>query len=217
MEIVNVYGVYYSLRGCMNNYENMLAKILASNEEKAKLDGRQKYPHSKIKVGASLYKVDVSEWDDNTTTIAIDEWIVRSIRRKRGTQTRIGKLRISDAYGDSAPVYVNVSAKIKGATWVRQSRKVNDFGWSKNIPQYYKVQFEVGNRLPLGLFTTKLAALKWALKDKEKWAVKLDNYRKNESDETELAEWDEEIVINKKSIRLLKSRIKKMTNTKDRK
>ncbi|TKF90931.1 hypothetical protein FCV67_25650, partial [Vibrio sp. F13] len=73
---------------------------LAAIRDKIAIEqGCQIYPHSKIKVGAVLYKVDVSEWDDGSTSISIDEWVVRSIKRRRGTQTPMGKKRVGDAYG----------------------------------------------------------------------------------------------------------------------
>ncbi|MEZ8996489.1 hypothetical protein AB4562_07090 [Vibrio sp. 10N.222.54.A1] len=110
---------------------------LAAIRDKIAIEqGCQIYPHSKIKVGAVLYKVDVSEWDDGSTSISIDEWVVRSIKRRRGTQTPMGKKRVGDAYGDTAPLYVNVTAKIKNTTWVRQSKHDNNFGWSNSIPKH---------------------------------------------------------------------------------
>ncbi|EMF7428917.1 hypothetical protein V4F63_004067 [Vibrio vulnificus] len=193
------------------DFELRMKNLDAISEKIAIEQGCQKYPHSRIKVGAVLYKVDVAEWDDGSTSISIDEWLVRSIKRKRGTQTPMGKRRIGDAYGDTAPLYVNVTAKVKDVTWVRQSRKVNDFGWSKSIPKHYREQFQVGKRLPLGIFTTPLAALKWALKDNERALDRYHDYRNEETDETEIAEWDEEIARKTKSVRLLKSRIKKLT------
>ncbi len=176
--------------------------------------GCQKYPKSKIKVGAILYKVDVSEWDDGSTSISIDEWVVRSIKRKRGTQTAMGKRRVGCQYGDTAPLFVNISAKIKGVTWIRVSRKVNDFGWSNSIPKYYREQFQVGHRLPVGIFTTPLAAMKWALKHHENQLNSYIKYRDEETVETELAEWEEEILHKRKTVRLLKTRLKKLTTNK---
>ncbi|AZS26252.1 hypothetical protein [Vibrio anguillarum] len=195
----------------MFDFNDQMKNLEALNENIAIKQGCQKYPHSKIKVGAVLFKVDVSEWDDGSTSISIDEWIVRSIKRKRGTQTPIGKSCTGYEYGDTAPLYVNVTAKIKDVTWVRQSRKVNDFGWSKSIPQYYKKQFQVGERLPNGIFTTPLAALKSALKDNERMLARYIDYRNRETDETEIAEFDEDITHKTKSVRLLKSRIKALT------
>ncbi|ODM57009.1 MULTISPECIES: hypothetical protein [Vibrio] len=194
------------------NLELRTNNLDALREKIAIEQGCQKYPHSKIKVGISLYKVDVAEWDDGSTSISIDEWLVRSIKRRRGTQTAMGKRRVGDAYGDTAPLYVNVTAKIKGVTWVKQSRMANDFGWSKSIPKGYREQFQVGARLPLGIFTTPLAALKWALKDNERELERYHDYRNKVTDEAEIAEWDEEINHKTKSVRMLKSRIKKFTS-----
>ncbi|MGF1827532.1 hypothetical protein [Vibrio splendidus] len=170
----------------------------------------QVYPHSKIKVGAVLFKVDVTEWDDGSTSIALVEWIVRSIKRKRGTQTAMGKKRVGIQFGDSAPQYVNVIAKIKNKTWIRQSRKTNDYGWSKSISEHCREQFEVGRRLPIGMFSTPLAAFKWALRDNEIALRRYIDYRNKETVKSEIAEWDIEITHKSKSVRLLKSRIKKL-------
>ncbi|KAB0482368.1 hypothetical protein F7Q91_02895 [Vibrio chagasii] len=170
----------------------------------------QKYPHTKIQVGAILYKVDVCEWDDGSTNINLVEWEVRSIRRKRGTQTPMGKRRIGSQFGDSAPLYVNVTAKIKNRTWIKQPASIGGYGWTKSISKHCQDQFEVGKRLPIGMFTTQRAALKWALRDNE---IALSRYKKCrdiETDESEIIEWDEEIIHKSKTIRLLKSRIKKL-------
>lgn len=191
--------------------ENLKEKIEAT----AKKNGCQKYPHSKIKVGAVLFKVDVAEWDDGSTSITIDEWIVRSMRRRRGTQTYMGRKRAGFNNGSDAPVYVNITAKIKDVTWVRQSRKVNDFGWSKSISKYHKEQFEVGRRLPMGVFTTPLAALKWALRQHQEQLDYFIEYRQSETDDAEILELDQDIAHKTKSIRLIKSRIKKLANNKD--
>lgn len=200
----------------MTDFAERLAQHEAKMDEIERLAGQQAYPRTKIRVGAVLFKADVTEWDDGSTSISIEEWVVRSIQRKRGTQTAMGKRRIGREYGDTAPRYVNVTAKVKDITWVRQSRKVNDFGWSKSIPSYYREQFEVGRRLPRGIFTTQLAALKWALKDYENRLARCIKYRDEETDETELAEWAEEIAHREKTIRLLKGRVNKLSNKKSK-
>lgn len=178
----------------------------------SKKDGkkRQAYPSSKIKIGGVLYSISVDDWDDGTTTISVNEWVIRSIRRKRGTQTRIGKLRRGTAFGDTAPYYVNATNKLKDITWVRQSRKVADFGWSKSISPHLKVQFKVGDHLPSGMYTTPLAAFKWKLKDKELSLEMCLKWQEEES-EDEKAAWNDEIKTAEKGIRLLKTRIKKIS------
>lgn len=177
-------------------------------DELERLAGQQAYPRSKIKVGAVLYKVDVSEYDDGSMSVAVDEWIVRSIKRKRGSQTIFNSRRPN---ADVAPVYVNVTAKIKDVTWIRLSRKVNDFGWSKSISQYHRAQFKVGRRLPKGLFTTPLAALKYALKSADKNLQTSLEYLEKAQDVEEYNEVTEWIESDKKALRLIKSRIKKLT------
>lgn len=201
-------------KGFLVDFDQGFKNLERINEQIKVEQGCQKYPHTRIQVGAVLYKVDVSEWDDGSTTISVDEWVVRSIKRKHGTQTSMGRRKVGDDYGDTAPLYVNVCAKIQGKTWVKKSKKAGDFGWSNSISQKQRDQFKVGSHLPLGLFTTPLAALRWALKQHEKVLNQSIEERNQETDAKEIAEWDEDIAHTTKSVRLLKSRIKKLTKNK---
>lgn len=200
--------------GFQVDFDQRMKNLQRMNEQIKVEQGCQKYPHTRIQVGAVLYKVDLSEWDDGSTTISVDEWVVRSIKRKRGTQTAMGKRRVGNEYGDTAPLYVNVCAKIQGKTRIKKSKKAGDFGWSSSIPQQLREQFKVGSYLPLGLFTTPLAALRWALKQHEIVLKRSIEERDQETDEKEIAEWDEDIAHTTKSVGLLKRRIKKLTKKK---
>lgn len=199
--------------------ESKISEYLNGLEERrvkeAIAEGRQKYPKSVIKKGAVLYSVLVDTDYDGKTTIDIFEWHVRSIAKKRGTQTKNGfKQSTSEFYND---VFVYITAKIKDVTWCRQSRKVNDFGWSKSIPSHLRDSFRVGDYLPLGKHTTVNAALRSAIKRKEK---DVDAYKQwsDEEDCPELkAEWDGDVVIAEKELRLLKSRLTKIKNAKSKK
>lgn len=188
----------------MNGLDERALREKIAIEQKSQI-----YPHSKIKVGAVLFKVDVSEWDDGSTSIALVEWIVRSIKRRRGTQTAMGKRRLGSQFGNTAPLYVNVTAKIKNKTWIKQSNKKNDYGWSKSISEHCREQFEVGRRLPIGMFTTRLAAFKWALRYNEIALRRYKDCRESETVESEISEWEVEIIHKAKTVRLLKTRIKK--------
>lgn len=116
----------------------------------------QPYPASQIKVGSVLYSC--AAWTDEKGQVSteIQEWIVRSIAAKRGTKSRMG----FPVYGvTDKSIYVNLTQKVDHLTWGKRSSKTGDFGWFKTIPSIYRRQFEVGDRLPPGIFTTVRAAL----------------------------------------------------------
>ncbi len=119
-----------------------------------------KYPYSVIKVGTTLY-LALSSTENGKSKTEITEWVVRSIRKKRGSQTKYNDKRFGN--GDNND-YVNLIWKIDGVSWGKRSSKNGDFGWLK-IPNFCRKQFRVGDDLPLGMFTTKRAALKSAEKD----------------------------------------------------
>lgn len=194
-------------------FDDRLTQLNIRMKENAIKNGRQKYPSSIIKVGAVLYSVDAFSYDDGTSEISITEWVVRSIARKRGTQTAFGQKRVGYGCGDSAPAYVNLTAKIKNVTWCRMSKKVNDFGWSKSIPSSFRKQFRVGDYLPLGVFTTIPASIRHAIKQKKKRIESSILHRNQESEPREIEEWNEDILVEEKELRLLKTRLTKISNS----
>lgn len=115
----------------------------------------QPYPSSKIKVGAVLYSASAGT-DDGKTYTEISEWIVRSIRAKRGTKSRNGVIA---PFAEHARKYVNLIAKVEFVTWGKVSGKTGDRGWLKSIPTYCRRQFAVGDDLPTGIYTTIRAAV----------------------------------------------------------
>jgi hypothetical protein len=192
--------------------DEMIANLELARIERAKAAGQQKYPKSIIKQRAELYSVDACSYDDGSSEVSINTWVVRTIKRKRGTQTPLGKRTVGSEYGYSAPNYVNLTQKIKGVTWTRQSTKVNDFGWNNSIPDKYRRQFEVGDFLPEGIYTTVNAAFRYAIKAKESSIKTSIEWRNNETDPQEIAEWDADIECERKELRLLKTRQTKVKN-----
>jgi|GEM_PF-930760 len=174
---------------------------------------RQKYPASIVKVGAVLYRFEALTYDDGSSTIELQEWYVRSIQCKRGSQTRYGVKSPLAEYHQQK--YVNVTRKIKYVTWGKRSRKNGDFGFFKSIPELYRIQFSVGSDLPLGIFTTQLAALKFAIKDKEHSIECCYEYQKEETDQAEAAEWQVDIDDGIKELKLLKSKLTRIKNIKN--
>ena len=130
-----------------------------------KKEGYQKYPKSKIKDGAILYKVSAFTFLDNSSGTEVEEWHIRTIRMKRGSLSWRGiKLSTGNELQQEKRC-INCVQKIKGITWGKLSTKNGDFGFFKNIKNKYKVQFNEGDTyLPEGFFTTVLAASKFAYK-----------------------------------------------------
>lgn len=169
---------------------------------------QQKYPETKIKVGATIFKVTAWTDCDGKTQTDIEPWVIRSIQRKRGTATRWGvKCRLAEFHMQR---YVNMTYKDEGISWVRLSRKVGHFGWAKSIPRSHRRQFPAGYDLPCGFYTTILAALKYALQDKETTLKRYVEWQAEETEPSEVAEWDESIADAKKELRALKTRLNKL-------
>ena len=120
---------------------------------------RQKYPASVIKVGTTLYTASGIVWDGKAG-IDVNEWVVRSIKCKRGSKSQFG---FKYSYPEDTAQYVNVTQRLDGITWGKLSKKTGDYGWRKSIQAQYRKQFEVGADLPSGFYTTKQQALKFAL------------------------------------------------------
>jgi hypothetical protein len=120
----------------------------------------------KFKPGQVLYGCWPYTDDDGRVSITVDEWEVRTVRRKRNSQSRWG---VPKALPDDN-LYVNLTQRHVGLT---QDKKG---AWLKNPPACCRRQFAVGYGLPSDLFTTPLQALKFALtaadSDAEARAVK---------------------------------------------
>lgn len=177
--------------------------------------GRQKYPASIIKVGAVLYSYDAWSYDDGRATVDANEWHVRSIMKRRGTQSQCGyKNPYRNKHDDK---FVHIAKKIKGETWVKLSTKQFHFGFAKSISKFNKNSFKVGDPLPRGVFTTRLSALKYAIKSKVESIASSIKRQKEETDPEEAAEWQEDTDSSTKELKLLNTRLTKLKNTKAKK
>jgi|TARA_B110000211_G_scaffold233398_1_gene299521 hypothetical protein len=172
---------------------------------------RQKYPATIVKVGAVLYRAHGYEYDGRIK-VDVDEWIVRSIQRKRGAKSRFGMTLPRSLQEDA--VYVNVTERIQGITWGKRSSKHGDIGWLKSISQEFRDQFKVGEDLPPGLYTTKLAALKYALATELESVKWYENKLKEKLPGDERQECEEELGEVRRVITALKTRITKARKTK---
>lgn len=171
------------------------------------LPRKQAFPASKIAVGAVLYEAAASTDDDRKTTTAIQEWVVRSIRAKRGTKSRFG---VASPIAKEACQYVNLTQKLEGVTWGKRSSKSGDYGWLNSIPTWCTHQFEVGQDLPLGIYTTVRAALVYAIANTEAHLEATRGYRDKEPLASEIAEWEIEISDLEAQLAALKRRLAKI-------
>lgn len=108
----------------------------------------QPFPKTIVKRNAELYGAVYYLTDSGQAKVEIETWGVRSIQRKR--------------YSESSERFVNLAKKIQGVTWGKRSSKVGDFGWLPRISSSFILQFKEGEELPFGLYTTRLAALRFA-------------------------------------------------------
>lgn len=184
---------------------------------------QQPYSPNTIKVGAQLHQVTAFEFE-NKIYVDIDTWVVRSIKRKRGTGV-FAKMNARN--GIDVPVYVNLTKKINGVTHGKhrvyiKSKKLlgghkreERFGWFPSISDKYKKRFAVGDDLPVGIYTTVLSALLFALWI-EKRHMKSDNKRLQElkdlNDQKLIDELKSDIIESQKIIKSLKSKITKHRN-----
>ena len=170
---------------------------------------RHIYPTSKIKVGAVLYGAMGYEWEGRII-LDVNEWVVRSIQKKRGSQTRYGRA-LSQAFRND-DVYVNITEKVKDITWGKRSKKNGDYGWLSSISQQHRQNFKVGERLPYGIYTTKLAALKHALKSEQESVKWYEDELSKGVDDADVSIYQEELEEAKRIVKVIKARITKEKN-----
>lgn len=125
-----------------------IISVLSDRKSDRGIDESPAYPPSVIRKGAVLYAALYYISDDDKAKVEVTEWIVRSIQKRRNST--------------SDQRYVNLAQKLDGITWGKRSRKNGDFGWLPSIPSWCLKQFREGGELPFGVYTTRLAALKFA-------------------------------------------------------
>jgi hypothetical protein len=163
----------------------------------------QQYPASLIKVGAVLYSVFAYTDDDGKTSTGYEDWIVRSVKAKRGSKSRMGHAIF--ASGDTRQ-HVNLTQKVEGVTWVKRAGKT---GWATSIPEYLQNQFTVGDRLPRGLYTTHRAALVYAIRSHQDMYKRYDQWIAEETDPEALAGWHADKATHEAELKALAIRFKK--------
>jgi len=168
---------------------------------------RQPYPASRIKVGAILYRA-YSLVDEGKVETGFEEWVVRNIRARRNSKTIRG-ISLA-AHGIEVPKVVNLAMKTHG-TWGKRSTKTGDVGWLPNIWSGFRRQFQVGTDLPIGIYTTKRAALAYELASQMEEAEWLLGVIADETDADELVSLKAEQAEVKAQIAALQRRSKTLT------
>lgn len=169
---------------------------------------KQQLTPKSLKVGSALF-VASSYTDEEThkTEIDLQEWIVRSIKKKRGSQTLRGHAFLVEPSKRDGNTYVNITRKVPYVTTDHKTGK-----WLSSIPEWCRKSFAItSERLPNGFYTTPEAAFKYLLADLEDELkeAKLPLEKRKHS-------WctPEPIEVLEKEIRLVKSRLTKLKNKK---
>lgn len=159
----------------------------------------QPYPTTKIFVGAELYSAEIYTDENGKTTCDIDTWVVRSIRRRAGSQTKNGRKNMFAESDVNQRKFVHFTMKQKDVTWTRQSRKVNDYGWSKTIDPFFRKSCVAGGRLPFGIYTTRTAALRFAISCVNEEIAELHT--------TDSGDFEAELAVLEKELKVLQRRL----------
>jgi len=168
----------------------------------------QPFPASKIKIGAVLFVASAYTDDSQKTTSDIEEWVVRSIRAKRGSKSRFG-FAVPGALEPEQ--YVNLTRKYDYVTSGKRSSKTGDYGWLKSIPGWCVKQFQVGCDLSSGVYTTRRAAFVYAIAETEACIARNQRYMAEETISAELIEWQREIADLNAQLAALKRRLAKLS------
>lgn len=110
----------------------------------------------------------------------------------------------------SKPLFVNLAQKVEGVTWVKRSKRQGDFGWKSSVPAEYRKQFQAGHALPSGFYTTKYAALRFAVPDFRQTIAFCQESLEEETDPDLLAEIREDMLLFQEGLLVLERRLKAM-------
>lgn len=169
------------------------------------LPKQQPYPASKIKVGAVLFSAEAYTDDQGRTSTTVSEWVIRSIQAKRGSKTKLG---VAVPGAEAPPVFVNLTKKVDFLTWGKRSSKSGDYGWLSSIPAECQAQFAVGGDLPRRIYTTKRAAVLFAIADTEERIQWYQGTIGKETDPAELSELKADLAECEAELAALKRRLK---------
>ncbi|MEH6473828.1 MAG: hypothetical protein V7752_21615 [Halopseudomonas sp.] len=161
----------------------------------------------RIKTGTTFYSATGWVDDNGKVRVNVDEWLVRSIRAKRGSKSKMGFKVLGT--GDDMK-FVNLAQK-NSSTWIRRSSKIGDYGWDSSIPDYYRKQFQHGaDNLPYGIHTTPLKALIYARASTDRCIASSKKWLAGELTEQERKEIEQELSGEERTLKAIKTRITKI-------
>lgn len=171
---------------------------------------KQQLTPKSLKKGSVLYRCIAGTDADNKRFIQMQEWVVRSIQRKRGSQSRLGRAYMVMLCDRDDRLYVNITERYLHVT---VDKKGN---WLKSIPSDCRAQFKRDDeRLPKGYYTTQEQAVKYAIQDKQESLATYKQWLEDEKGDPEETELNQECVDDATAeLRLLKSRLTKLKNQK---
>jgi hypothetical protein len=154
-----------------------------------------------LKKGDILFSFEGITFDDDTSTVENHEWHVRSIQTKPTVINLSGNALLNHS---RKATFVNLVSKKKGTTWVKGK-------WAKYIAKDYQIKFELKNRLPHGIYTTKLQAIKFAVKDQHAHIASAKSELQAATSKKEIDSWSICILDLERELVRLKSKLTKIT------
>jgi hypothetical protein len=155
-----------------------------------------------IKKGSILYSFEGVSYDDGSSTVDTHEWHVRSIQQKSTTINLRGTALLDHS---RKATLVNLVSKKKGTTWVKGD-------WAKYIAKYYQNKFELKDRLPDGIYTTKLQAIKFAYEKQHEYIALANSKLAEAKRKKDIDLWSVNVDDYERELVKLKTRLAKITN-----
>jgi hypothetical protein len=144
---------------------------------------------SSLEKGSILFSFEGVSYDDNTSSVEAHEWHVRSIQLKPTRKA----------------TFINLVSKKKGTTWIKGD-------WAKYIAKDYQIKFELNDRLPDGIYTTQLQAVKYAYKKQYEYIAFAKSKLAEAKSKKDKDLWSVNVADYERELVRLKSRLTKITN-----
>lgn len=170
-----------------------------------------------LKKGEARFKVGQSYWELSLYegTAEWNEWVLRSIRY---CYPKTVRAETRKNYGSR---WAYFTRKLKDVTWVKKSKKHGDWGWAENAPDWCKAKAYVHEalrvdapderyQLPYGVYSTKLQAAKFALRESEMAVIEC-LMEASKALSVDKADWLEESKAERRNVAAAKRVIKKLT------
>jgi hypothetical protein len=157
---------------------------------------------SSLEKGSILFSFEGVSYDDNTSSVEAHEWHVRSIQLKP-TLINLGGTTLFNS--SRKATFINLVSKKKGTTWVKGD-------WAKYIAKDYQIKFELNDRLPDGIYTTQLQAVKYAYKKQYEYIAFAKSKLAEAKSKKDKDLWSVNVADYERELVRLKSRLTKITN-----